>query len=137
MLQAFASANTPIFKDGKHLERDHYVRDSNQHLTRRGLAGLEKRATTIPNLVPTTTVNLKTDSIGTQTVSPARNTQTMSTTVHAVATGHGTSSLASLGTGTTGHEPTGNAESVSSKGGAPGSSAIPWFGILVLGVLGL
>jgi hypothetical protein len=123
-----------------------------------GLAQLEKRVTTIPNLVPTTTVKLSTDSTGTtQIVSPNRAGETSSTTnAFAVPTGQSTSSVttaadssrtqemghhratatsSSIATGSSNGSPA--AQSTSSKGGASNSNAVPLAGMLLLGLLGL
>jgi hypothetical protein len=100
------------------------------------LAALERRVTTIPNLVPAATVNLETDSTGTtQMVSPLRDGGTIGTvattaTPKSVAGADPTTAAGDRATAA------GNAKSTSSKGGAS-SSAVPMVGMILLGLLGL
>ena len=119
-----------LFRDGSH---DSILRNAARH----ALVDLERRVTTIPNLVPTTTVNLGTDSTGTtQMVSPLRDGGTIGT----VATTTLPKSIAGADpTGEAGGRNTGKgqAQSTSSKGDASSAHTVPMIGMIVLGLLGL
>lgn len=157
LYQTFATSASVVDGNGEIQVRDLSNAHSPRNVPYDGLAELEKRVTTIPNLVPTTTVKLSTDSTGsTQVVSPNRDGQTSSTTnAFAVPTGHSTSSVTAADSSATqvmGHHRatvtsktiTGGAmssspaaQSTSSKGDASSANAVPLAGILLLGLLGL
>ena len=164
LFQSIATATPLVPENGEHQIRHLSSGHSPRNVQYGGLVELEKRVTTIPDLVPTTTVNLGTDSTAsTQIVSPNRAGQTSSTTstttnAFAVPTGHSTSSMTATDSSVTqvmgGHRATVTssavtapassgsngspaAKSTSSKGGASNSNTIPLAGILLLGLLGL
>lgn len=140
--QSFAIA-TPLDNENG----DNQVRDLSREHSPRNVPylDLERRETTIPNLVPTTTVKLSTHSAST-------DRQTTNTNAFAVCTNYGPSSMTAADSSGTqkvmgSHRATATSSSIaasspasqstSSKGSASGPTAVPLAGILLLGLLGL